>query len=174
MPLKCEPWPGQEELDLLKCHSNDFLTIGEANGRNLLPLVKVISLRDNKNISGQLDVLLSHSDWHALQELNPWGCDLTEDDMRTLGKANTGGLLPLMRTLKLGFNRALSGELGLLFMHKWPCLEVLDLDQMAGNCLHLGDIWSKSEKCRTLILMCSSFGPIFPFVHDYPVKSVYF
>ena len=42
----------------------------------------------------------------------------------------------------------------------WLLLLVISLDWMAGNCLHLGDIWSKSEKCCTLILMCSSNGPI--------------
>ena len=31
-------------------------------------------------------------------------------------------------------------------------------DRMAGNCLHLGDIWSKSEKCHTLILMMTGLG----------------
>ncbi len=44
-------------------------------------------------------------------------------------------------------------------------------DTMAGNCLYLGDFWSKNENCPTLILMyswvCLYYYDTFRHVHTY-------
>ncbi len=129
VPIMCGAWGEQEVLDLMKCRfsKQDVITIAEANRHDLLPSVKKIILVSNKNASGQLGALLGSSTWHVLQVFHIRECNLTVDDIRDLSEANKAGYLPCVQQLYLSWNKALSGQLSLLLIHDWSCLEELDL-----------------------------------------------
>ena len=122
-------WPVLQKLHLRDCNLTveDIRALVEANRKEYLPsLQEVQGLSGNKNVSGQVAVLLS-SGWQSLRKLNLEWCYLPVEDIRALVEANRKGYLPALQHLYLSGNKALSGQLTLLFTHIWPVLQQLDL-----------------------------------------------
>ncbi len=127
-------WQSLQKLHLQDCNLTveDIRALGEANRKGYLPSLKEVDLAQNKALSGQLASLFTHT-WPVLQKLNLQGnymyvSILTVEDIRALGEANRKGYLPSLQILHLSRNRALSGQLTLLFTHTWPFLQELILE----------------------------------------------
>ncbi len=125
--LLSSKWQSLQKLHL-ECNLTveDIRALGEANRNGYLPSIHVLNLSINHALSGTLTFLLSHT-WPVMQKLNLPNCNLTVEDIRALGEANEKGCLPSLQMLDLHYNRALSGQLALLFTHTWPVLHKLDL-----------------------------------------------
>ena len=121
-------WQSLQKLNMWDCNLTveDIRVLGEANRKGYLPSLQEVNLSFNRTLSGQLALLLNHT-WPALQVLYLQYCNLTVEDIRALGEANRKGYLPSIHEVDLSENKALSGQLALLFTHTWPVLQKLNL-----------------------------------------------
>ena len=170
VPVMCGAWREQEVLDLRQCKfsQQDVITITELNRYGLLPAVREINLRYNKNVSGQLHGLLGSSTWRVLENLDLRECDLTEDDIRGLGSANRCDILPSVNNIHLGGNTNISSQVSTVLHNNWPTINVLDLVQCNLTTDNLTDIHEAKEKrflpCidLTVKLLQSGHIPVVP------------
>ena len=135
--LLTHTWPVLQKLHLQWCNPTveDIRALGEANGKGYLPSLQILDLSRNESISGQLTLLFTHT-WPVLQELHLKWCDLTVEDIRALGEANSQGYLPSLQELPgLDENRNVSGQLAALLSGVWQSLQKLDLQ----NCKMTGE-----------------------------------
>ncbi len=90
--LFSHPWRSLEILDLRMCDEQNVITIAKANRLGRLLYVKKMNLSGNKNVSGQVGVLLS-SPWQVLEKLDLEQCDLIEEDISAIAEAHEKNFL---------------------------------------------------------------------------------
>ncbi len=139
-------------LDLKDCKlsSQDLDAIVEANEHGLLRSVKEINLDGktsggNCNVTDKLAVLLD-SKWQSVEKLHLQRCALTENDVRSLGKANIEGLLPCLNELGLGHSNNVSKEMSAFLANPWPVLEKIILEHCGLTKQNIQDLGKANEQ----------------------------
>ena len=103
--------PSLKSLIVTNCklHRDDLLSLGEANEKGRLPELKYLDISDNQTYdrqvfaTGKLSLLL-RAEFRLLQGLIVRRCGLTQDDLRSLARANAAGKLPGLRHLDISGN----------------------------------------------------------------------
>ena len=154
-----KPWTGLEFLDLYGTglNENDILSLGKAHQAHKLPQLSGLNLGRNC-LTGKLRHLFGaqRGIWTSLDELLLRETNLTQNDLKTFGKAAKHGKVPKLRILDIR-DEELRGSLRCLFAPggvDFPSLQELRFDPDADDRAGL-----ETAKRRGKLRKLKKFGP---------------